>query len=83
METMIAQISLPAIGCSYDFQLPALAQVGDVVRELVRILESTEQNLSFDEEMPMLCLSGEGRPLPQDATLAELGLRDGAKLLLL
>jgi HD-GYP domain-containing protein (c-di-GMP phosphodiesterase class II) len=64
-------------------QIVAGGKVEGVVRELIRLLEIAEQNLSFDEEQPMLCLSADGRPLPPDYTMAQAGVRDGARLLLL
>ena len=38
METMIVEISIPAINRTFDFQLPASGIVRDVIAEVTRII---------------------------------------------
>lgn len=82
METIIVEIYIPAISSSFDFRLPAAGRVCDVVDEIIRILEATQQNLVFDKELPMLCDTASGRALDPDAYIAETGIHDSARLVL-
>lgn len=83
METMIAEILIPAISKTFDFQLPSFGVVRDVIREIIYILEQTEACAVFDGEYPMLCHVDDGRILNPGDTLAEAGVFDGNRLLLL
>lgn len=83
METMIAEITVPAISKTFDFQLPASGIVRDIIKEIVYILEQTEACAVFDETYPMLCHVDDGRILNPGDTLAEAGVFDGNRLLLL
>lgn len=83
METLIAEIAVPAISKTFDFQLPSFGIVRDVIQEIIYILEQTEACAIFDEVYPMLCHVDDGRILDPDSTLAEAGVFDGNRLLLL
>lgn len=83
METLIAEISVPGISKTFDFQLPSFGIVQDVIQEIIYILEQTESCAVFDEAYPMLCHVDDGRILDPADTLAEAGVFDGNRLLLL
>lgn len=83
METMIVEISVPAVSKTFDFQLPSFGIVRDVIEEIIYILEQTETCAVFDKEHPMLCHVDDGRILDLGNTLAEAGVFDGNRLLLL
>ncbi len=80
---MIVEISVPAISKTFDFQLPAAGIVRDIIREIIRILEQTENCAVFDDEYPMLCHIDDGRILNLDDTIAAAGVYDGVSLMLL
>lgn len=82
MQAIIVEIYVPAISASFDFRLPSTGRIGDIVGEVVRILETTQQNLLFDKEQPMLCDQERGIVLKNQGTVAEVGLQDGSRLLL-
>ena len=82
METIIVEIYIPAISSSFDFRLPASGRVCDIADEIIRILETTQQNLIFDKELPMLCDTARGRILDPSAYIAETGIHDSARLIL-
>ncbi len=82
METIIVEIYIPAISSSFDFRLPASGRVCDVVDEIIRILETTQQNLTFDKTLPLLCDVESGRTLNPAAYIAETGIHDSSKLIL-
>ena len=82
METIIVEIFIPATNQSFDFRLPAGGRVQDVVSEIVRILEITQQNLVIDSENPLLCDLERGIVLDPGKCIAETGIHDSSKLIL-
>ena len=83
MQTIIVEVYLPATSENHDFRLPSEARIGDLTREMARILEATQRNLAVDPDYPLLCERDGGRILPDWQTVAEAGLKDGSRLLLL
>lgn len=82
METITVEIFVPAINSTFDFRLPAAGRVHDVIEEIVRILETTQQNLDIDDDFPMLCDTESGSILNPAKRIAETKLHDSAKLIL-
>ena len=74
------EIFVPATSSTFDFRLPGAGRVYDVVAEIIRILETTQQNQSFDKEHPVLCDLDTGRILDPSLTIAQCGLHDSARL---
>ena len=83
MQTIIVEIYVPATSMHYDFRLPSTGKIGDIVGEVIRILETSQHNLLFDRSQPVLCDSDRGMILRPWLTVAEARLQDGAKLILL
>lgn len=83
MQTIIVEIYVPATSSSFDFRLPSTGRIADIVSEVIWIMETTQQNLLFDRDQPVLCDCEQNRILDQHITVAEAGLRDGARLMLL
>ena len=83
METMIVEISVPAIDRTFDFQLPASGLVQDVITEIINILEQTQLGVTFDRTYPILCHLDDGRILNYDDPLASAGVYDGVSLMLI
>ena len=82
METIIVALYVPATSSTFDFQLPSTGRVSDIVNEIIRILEATQQNLQFDKELPVLCDLEHGRSLNPNAFIAQTGIHDGSRLML-
>ena len=82
METITVEIFVPAINVSFDFRLPSGGRVHDVTEEIIRILETTQPSLLFDKSYPMLCDSEGGRILDPAKCIAETGLHDSSRLIL-
>ena len=82
METIIVEITIPAISASFDFRMPATGRVCDITEEIVRILETTQQNLTFDKTAPMLCDVERGTILNPAKRIGETGLHDSSRLIL-
>ena len=83
MESIIVEVYIPATSASYDFRLPSIGRVGDITDEVIRILETTQQDLEFDREQPILCDREREMILDPRLTVAEAGLRDGSRLILM
>lgn len=83
MESVIVEVYIPATSASYDFRLPSSGKIGDVIGEVIRVLEATQQNLEFDWEQSVLCDRDREVILAPQDTVAEAGLRDGSKLILI
>ena len=82
MQSVIVEIYVPAISSSFDFRLPSTGRVGDIINEVVLMLESTQQNLLFDREQPILCDREREVVLRRQDTVAEAGIQDGTQLIL-
>ena len=72
METMIVEIFIPAISGSFDFQVPSAGLVGEMIGEIVEILEQTQPGLTFDRDYPMLCHLLGVEPAPVDGKLQRI-----------
>ena len=83
METMIVEISVPAISKTFDFQLPTAGVVRDIIAEITHILIETQHGITFDKSYPMLCHLNDGRILNPDDALAVAGVYDGVSLMLI
>ena len=83
METMIVEISVPAISKTFDFQLPTSGVVRDIIAEITRILIETQHGITFDKQYPMLCHINDGRILNPEDALAVAGVYDGVSLMLI
>lgn len=82
MESIIVEIYVPAISKSFDFRLPTSGRVCDVVEEIIRILEITQHNLMFDKTTPMLCDIERSIVLDPASHIAQAGLHDSSRLIL-
>jgi uncharacterized ubiquitin-like protein YukD len=83
MEMVIVEINVPSISTSFDFKVPTGFKVSEVVDEIVRILEVTQNNISFDTDLRILCDVNDAKVLNPDMLIADLGIKDGAKLMLI
>lgn len=82
MESIIVEIYVPSISASFDFRLPAKGRVFDIIQEIIRILETTQKNLTFDKANTVFCDLDRNVTLDPNVTIAETGLRDSSRLIL-
>lgn len=82
MESIIVEIYIPATSTSFDFRLPSTGRVKDIIAEVIRILEATQQNLEFDRDQSVLCDRDRKIILEPEYTVTEAGLQDGCRLIL-
>ena len=82
MDTIIVEIFLPAINMSRDFILPAHVPVGSILPYLIDVVRDCA-NALVDEQHPCICDMKRRRPILPERTLAESGVRDGSRLMLI
>lgn len=81
-ETVITEIRIGITGRVCDFVLPAHVAVSKLVTDLVALTEQAFPEVQVDRQAPMLLDVERQRPLPGELTLAQSGVRDGSRLML-
>ena len=82
MRKLSVNIDIPAIGQCHDFLIPANMAVKDVITLIVNILVS-EYGVSNSLSDIMLFGKDDAKALRTECSLLQLGISDGAKLILL
>lgn len=81
---IVVEVSVPALGHQYDFELEESARVEVLIREMVEVICQKERLQAFEEGQPFSLYSTEGRArLDPNGTLAQNGVKAGQQLLLL
>lgn len=83
METIIVEICIGITGNVEDFVLPAHVPVQALTGEIIKLVEQAFPWIAFDKELPLLCDGEKGNIIPGHLTLAQAGIRDSSRLLLL
>ena len=82
MKKLSVNIDIPAIGQCHDFLIPANMAVKDVIALIVKILVS-EYGVSGSLSDVTLFGKDDARALRTECGLSQLGISDGAKLILI
>lgn len=82
METIIVEICIGLNGVVSDFMLPAHVPVEKLIRELVPLVEQVFQEITFGGQTPMFFSQTSGCSIPPELTLAQAGVRDSHRLIL-
>ena len=82
MEKVSVSVKIPALGNTYDFTVPNNMSVRDVEELILRIL-STEYGISNKSSDVMLFDMNDNTTLRLECSFVQLGIVDGAKLLLI
>lgn len=82
METIIVQINIAASDENTEFILPAHVKIDSLLPAIIRLVEQTHQELQYDAEHTVLCDPRSQKILSPDITLAQAGIRQGHKLML-
>ena len=82
MEKMTLEIYLPGVNEAFTFALPSQVPIGAMIGELVKVVAACSGNARVDEDHPMLLSAERGAILDRNKTLAENGVVEGARLLL-
>ena len=82
MEKVAVTVKIPALNGIYEFLVPDSMPVGNVLALMVRIL-SSEYGLSDSTDGLMLFDMSDQAMLPSKHSFKQLGICDGAKLLMI
>lgn len=82
MEKISITVRIPALDNTYDFIVPNNMSVQNVQNLIVKIL-SSEYGISTTNNDVMLFDTSDNKALRLECSFAQLGISDGAKLLML
>lgn len=83
MDRIIVKVWLPQINQSFDMRIPATVTVGQVTEQL-KLLFSKMRDVAFvPNEDTGLCEAETGSILDSNLLIAEAGIRNGSRLLLI
>ena len=82
MKKISISVKIPALNGVYDFIIPEYMSVRDAQQLIVRILVS-EYGISQDISNLMLFVKDDGKILQMECNFAQLGIFDGAHLVLM
>lgn len=82
MEKVAVSVKVPALDNTYEFLIPSNMIVRNVLNLMVRIL-SSEYGISDNSDGLMLFDMSDHTALPSEHCFEELGICDGAKLLMI
>ena len=82
MEKISITVKIPALDSTYDFVVPNNMSIRNAQKLMIRILNS-EYGISDNSTDAMLFDMSDNTALRLECSLAQLGISDGAKLLLI
>lgn len=82
MENIIVEIFIAPIGETADFMLPAHVEVRKILTDLTRLVEQFYQQITYDGEQPLLFSRDNEQVIHLNMTLAQAGIKDGHRLIL-
>ena len=82
MEKISITVKIPALGCTYDFIVPNNMSIRNAQNLMIRILNS-EYGISDVNTDVMLFDLNDNAALRLECSFAQLGISDGAKLLMI
>lgn len=82
MEKISITVRIPALDNTYDFIVPNNMSVQNIQNLIVKIL-SSEYGISTTNNDVMLFDTSDNKALRLECSFAQLGISDGAKLLML
>lgn len=82
MEKISISVKIAALGDKYEFIVPSNMSIQDAVNLMINILNS-EYGVSDNTEDVMLFDMSDNTALRIECSFAQLGISDGAKLLLI
>ena len=83
MEKILTEVSVPAIGKSYDVFLPGSITVSQAVQMLNNIFAGLNEEYSKDSSQIMLCDKDNGVIYNPEELIRETRITNGSKLLLI
>ncbi|MBE5796767.1 MAG: hypothetical protein E7327_05235 [Clostridiales bacterium] len=83
METIIIEITLGNTGDVAEFMLPAHVPIRSLTQDIAQLVEQVNLSVAFDRESIVLFDLDRSILLQQDWTLAQNGVRDSSRLMIL
>lgn len=83
MNKILVEVFLPASGEVYDVRLPLDSQLGEVAMLIMKQLEGLSKGRFIANSTTVLCDASSGEILDINKFVAELGIKNGSKLMLI
>lgn len=83
METIIIEIVLGCTGEIEEFMLPAHVPLVSLLQDIAMLIEQVDPNAAFDKDHLLLYDLDHSALLQSEWTLAQNGVRDGSRLMIL
>lgn len=83
MNKVIVNVYVPILNCSYDIFIPTGSQLFEVLELIKRAVSELSEGRFMPTENTTLSLRSSGEILNVNATVSELGIENGAKLMLI
>ena len=83
MESIIIELVLGNTGETVEFMLPAHVSLSSLVQDIARLIEQLNMSVAFDKENIVLFDLDRAVVLQHDWTLAQNGLHDSSRLMIL
>ncbi|MCM1178617.1 MAG: EsaB/YukD family protein [Clostridium sp.] len=83
MSKRMVELYLPAAGASYDVRIPTDSRIGDMIPLLEACMAELEDGYFVPDADSILCDRETGVVLDVNLTAGEMGIVNGAKLMLI
>ena len=79
---ILLDLYVPALDDSFDIQVDEQTPVGLITDEIAEMLQKKVRAEQVEGQKYSLCLADQGLILPEDRTLAECGVKNGNRLII-
>lgn len=83
MNKVLVEVLLPASGEVYDVRISLDSQLGEVAMLIVKQLEDLSNGRFIANDTTVLCDAESGKILDINKFVAELGIKNGSRLMLI
>lgn len=83
MESIIVEIVLGNTDEVVEFMLPAHITVKALIPDIIRLIEQVKLQVAFDKDCVVLFDTEQEVTLKEDWTLAQNGIKDGSRMIIL
>ena len=83
MDKVLVEVFLPAAGASYDIYIPLNSRMSEVLRLVAKVIEDLSKGKYKCTEETTLCERNSGIIFNINLSVAELGIKNGSKLMLI
>lgn len=83
MNKVLAEVLLPATGEVFDVRIPLDSRLGEVATLIMKQLEKLSKGRFIANDTTVLCDAQSGKILDINKFVAELGIKNGSRLMLI